>query len=134
MSGGRPNSFGVRFTDVYANKGGTMADGGLAVHPPARSDLEQIRHRLAIAGDRRQMLGGAASGDALVVVAGIGRVRGQVGDPGRFPELDLAPPVLRAAGAGRNPDFEPIAAGSRPASRVKPRNFSNAASAASPGG
>jgi len=22
MSGGRPNSFGVRFTDVYANKGG----------------------------------------------------------------------------------------------------------------
>ena len=35
MSGGRPNNFGVRFTDVYANRGRTLADGRVAVDPPA---------------------------------------------------------------------------------------------------
>ncbi len=27
-------NFGVRFTDVWANKGGQLADGDLAVHAP----------------------------------------------------------------------------------------------------
>ena len=31
-SGGKPNSFRVRFTDVYANKGGAVADGDVAKH------------------------------------------------------------------------------------------------------
>ena len=35
MSQGRPNSFSVRFTDVYAKQRRPVADGGLAIHPPA---------------------------------------------------------------------------------------------------
>ena len=60
-----------------------------------------------MAGDRRQVIGDAAAGDPLVVSADIGGVGRDMGDPGLFPERNLAPPILFCARAGGNPNFEP---------------------------
>ena len=53
------------------------------------------------------MVGGGAAGDPLVMVADVGRVGGNMGNAGRFPKGDLAPPIVFTSGAGRDPDLDP---------------------------
>ena len=36
VSNGKPNAFGVRFTDIYANRNGALADGDVAVDAAPR--------------------------------------------------------------------------------------------------
>src|SRR3984957_6797839 len=71
------------------------------------ASLQQTLDRRLVAGDRGEVLGRRLAGDALVVGAGVGRMDGGVGDAGVLPELDFLAPLVGAAGARRDPDFEP---------------------------
>jgi hypothetical protein len=52
------------------------------------------------------MISGAASRDASVMVADIGRMGGNMGDPSGFPKGNFAPPIVLIALARRYPHFE----------------------------
>src|SRR6266545_373542 len=70
-------------------------------------ELEKVRHRRAIAGDRVEVLGVALAGNALVMVADVGRMAGDVGHAGLLPETEFLAPVVGRALAGRHPDLQP---------------------------
>src|SRR6266542_1847567 len=94
-------------------------------------ELEKVRHRRAIAGDRVEVLGVALAGNALVMVADVGRMAGDVGHAGLLPETEFLAPVVGRALAGRHPDLQPdrrrvaplgmAAEPDRHAARLRPR-------------
>jgi len=52
------------------------------------------------------MISGAASRNASVMVADVGGMGGDMGDPSGFPKENLTPPIVLIADAGRCPHFE----------------------------